>query len=71
MCTEVSRESDASINLLENVQSSIEDAPKNSIPGLVAALFVIMKAIIKEIVKQALSNIDYEIVQTVRREFSD
>ena len=70
MCTKVSPESDAGIDLLENVQSSIADALKNSFPGLVEAVSVNFKATL-EFVKQAVSVIEYEILQRVWREFSD
>ena len=70
-CTEVSQESDAGKNLLELVQSSIADALKNSIPDLVEAVSIKLKATIEEIVKQAVSKIEDEMLQTVRREFRD
>ena len=46
-CTEVSPESDAGKNLPELVQSSIADALKNSIPDVVEAVSIKLKATIE------------------------
>ena len=53
------------------MQSSVADALKNSIPDVLEAISVKLKATIEEIVKQALSQIEDKILRTVRREFSD
>ena len=53
------------------MQSSIADALKNSIPDVVEVVSVKLKATIEEIVKQAVSKIEDEILQTVRWGFSD